>query len=51
MEREFDQLLSKFSDSTLAIIEKDADLENNDQIINEKDLNLKGFSGLFDYSY
>lgn len=41
VDREFDILLSKFSDSALAIIEKDNDIDDNNQKINAKTLNLK----------
>jgi len=41
VEREFDQLLNKFCESTLAVIEKDQDIDNNDQIADAKTLALK----------
>ena len=41
VDREFDQLLSKFTDSTLAIIEKDNDINDNNQKVDAKTLNLK----------
>lgn len=41
VDREFDQLLSKFSDTTLAIIEKDHDINDNHQKVDAKTLNLK----------
>lgn len=44
VEIEFDQLLSKFSNSAVLVIEKDNDLEVNDQRIEAAILNLKGKS-------
>jgi hypothetical protein len=41
VEREFDQLLNKFCESTLAVIEKDQDIDNNDQLVDAKTLALK----------
>jgi len=41
VEREFDQLLNKFCESTLVVIEKDEDIEQNEQIVQVKALNLK----------
>lgn len=41
VDREFDQLLSKFTDASLAIIEKDSDINDNDQKVDAKTLNFK----------
>lgn len=41
VEREFDQLLSKCSDTARAIIDRDTDIKSNDQQIDAKSLNLK----------
>lgn len=41
VDREFDQLLSKCSDTARAIIERNTDIESNDQQIDAKSLNLK----------
>ena len=41
VDREFDQLLSKFGDAARVIVERDTDLGSNDQRIDAAALNLK----------
>jgi hypothetical protein len=42
VDREFDQLLNKFTETTLAFIDMDNDLENNNQTFDPKLLHFKG---------